>query len=306
LNILFYTALSDGAQWLAALSRALPDAQLLHWPRAKEVADYAVVWKPPPELIANLAGVRAVFNLGAGVDAIAGAVAWPRDVPLVRLEDAGMAEQMVEYAVYAVLRFYREFAAYERAQRARSWAPRARLDKRGFSVGILGMGVLGSQVADALRRLGFSVTGFCRQHKVHKGVETLAGDRLAEFLTKCHVLVCMLPLTPATRGLLDRQAFAQLPRGAYVVNVARGGIVVERDLLAAIDSGHLAGAMLDVSVEEPLPAEHAFWHHPRITLTPHIAAVTRVEESVAQIADKIRRIEAGLPVGGIVHPQHAY
>jgi glyoxylate/hydroxypyruvate reductase len=306
LNILFYTALPDSAQWLAALSQALPDAQLLLWPRASEAADYAVVWKPPPELIANLAGVRAVFNLGAGVDAIAGASMWPRGVPLVRLEDAGMAEQMVEYAAYAVLRCYREFAVYERAQRAKSWAPRARLDKGGFGVGILGMGVLGSQVADALRTLGFSVKGYSRRHKTHRGVESLAGDRFAEFLATCHVLVCMLPLTPATRGLLDRQAFAQLPCGAYVVNVARGGILVEDDLLAAIDSGQLAGAMLDVCAEEPLPAQHAFWHHPRITLTPHIAAITRVEESVAQIADKIRRIEAGLPVGGIVHPQHAY
>jgi glyoxylate/hydroxypyruvate reductase len=306
LNILFYTALADSEQWLAALSQALPEAQLLRWPRASETPDYAVVWKPPPELIANLAGVRAVFNLGAGVDAIAGAPLWPRGVPLVRLEDAGMAEQMVEYATYAVLRCYREFAAYERAQRARSWAPRARLDKRGFGVGILGMGVLGSKVADALRTLGFSVKGYSRRQKTHGGVESPASDRLAEFLASCRVLVCMLPLTPATRGLLDRRAFAQLPRGAYVVNVARGDILVELDLLAALNDGQLSGAMLDVCAEEPLPPEHAFWHHPRITLTPHIAAVTRVEESVAQIADKIRRIDAGLPVSGIVHPQHAY
>ena len=306
MNILFYTASADGAQWLAALSQSLPNAQFHGWPDTDVAPDYAVVWKPPPELIAKLAGARAVFNLGAGVDAIAGASTWPPGVPLVRLEDAGMAEQMVEYAAYAVLRCYREFAAYERAQRAASWAPRTRLDKRAFGVGILGLGVLGSRVADALRALGFPVTGYARRPKVLADVRSFAGDQLSEFLATCRVLICMLPLTPATQGLLDREAFARLPRGAYVINVARGGIIVERDLLAAIGSGHLAGAMLDVFEEEPLPAQHAFWHHPQITLTPHVAAVTSIGESVAQIADKIRRIEAGLPVGGVVDAQHAY
>jgi glyoxylate/hydroxypyruvate reductase A len=181
-----------------------------------------------------------------------------------------------------------------------------RLEKREFGVGILGMGVLGRSVADAVAKLGFPVAGLSRRSKQLQGMRSLAIDELAAFLASSRVLVCMLPLTPATRGLLGRKAFAMMPRGAYLINVARGAIVVEHDLIDAIDEGSIAGAMLDVFEHEPLAADHAFWHHPRITVTPHIAAVTLLGASVGQIADKIRRIEAGFPVSGTIDPLHAY
>jgi glyoxylate/hydroxypyruvate reductase A len=309
LNVLFYTPSAEHAQWVAALRQALPGAVLRDWSATgaagEPAADYAIVWRPPSELIAQLAGVRAVFNLGAGVDAIA-APSWPHGVPLIRIEDAGMAEQMIEYVTYGVLRCYREIARYEALQRERSWLPLPRLNKRAFGVGVLGIGVLGSRVAQAIATLGFPVSGYSRQAKSLSGVRCFSEKELPAFLGTCRVLVCMLPLTPATHGLLERNAFAALPRGAYVVNVARGGIVVEADLLDALDSGALSGAMLDVFVDEPLPTPHPFWRHPAITITPHISAVTQIGASVAQIADKIRRIESGLAVSGVVDAARAY
>lgn len=306
MNLLFYTAGGDGAHWQEAFARELPDASLRAWPQVGASADYALVWQPPGALLAELSGVRAIFNLGAGVDAIVGQPAWPAGVPLIRLEDAGMAEQMAEYVSYAVLRRYREFDAYEAAQRAADWRQRPRLDKRAFTVGILGLGVLGTAVAEALRSLGFPVAAWSRSRKDVAGVRSFTHDELDRFLALCSVLVCMLPLTAQTRALLDRARLAQLPRGAYLINVARGALLVEQDLLAAVDSGHLSGAMLDVFDHEPLAPTHAFWHHRRIAVTPHVSASTRIEASVRQVAGKIRRLEAGLPISGVVDAVHAY
>jgi glyoxylate/hydroxypyruvate reductase len=306
LNILFHTAGDNRACWVDALSRELPQASISVWPRTEVPVDYALVWKPPPAMLAALSGARAVFNLGAGVDAVADSPDWPPGVPLVRLEDAGMAERMAEYVTYAVLRRYREFGAYEAAQAAAQWNMRPRLDKRTFGIGLLGMGVLGTHVARALLPFGFPIVGCSRNRKELPGVTSFMPDQLDLFLASSRVLVCMLPLTRATRGLLDRHRLSQLPHGAFVVNVARGALVVESDLIAQIDNGHLAGAMLDVFENEPLPAGHAFWHHPAIILTPHISAVTSIARSVEQIAAKIGRLEVGLPISGVVDAARAY
>ncbi len=308
MKLLFYTAASDSAAWVDALARAMPEASIGTWPRdATDTADYALVWKPPPELLAKLQSARAIFNLGAGVDSLGSMPPSLEAVPLIRLEDAGMAEQMAEYVVHAVLRRYREFDTYAESQRAASWQPRRRLDKSGFRVGILGMGVLGVAVAAALAPFGFPIDGWSRLRKRIPAVQSFAGTaELSEFLGRCRVLVCMLPLTAETRGMLDRATLSQLSQGAYVVNVSRGALLIDQDLLALIDSGAISGATLDVFQEEPLPPSHAFWHHPRITVTPHVSAVTRIEESVAQVAAKIRRLEAGFPVSGIVDRKHFY
>ena len=200
----------------------------------KATIDYALVWRPPPDLIAELRGARAVFNLGAGVDAIPDIASWPVASPLVRLEDAGMAEQMAEYATYAALRCYREFAAYERAQTAERWEPRPRLTKAAFGIGILGMGTLGRGVARALLDFGFPVAAWSRTRKDVRGVTSFTADQLESFLASCRMLICMLPLTQATRGLLNRKTLAQLPQGAYIVNVARGALAGRRRL-ACVD-----------------------------------------------------------------------
>lgn len=308
MNLLFYSAGENGSAWLNALSRSLPEARLKTWTGAHVAdIDYAVLWKPPGELLERLGHTKAVFNLGAGVDGIAHLAALRPGVPLIRLEDAGMVEQMIEYACHAVLRRYREFDAYGEQQRAGIWRPRRRLAKGGFGIGILGLGVLGAAVAAALARFGFPLYGWSRSHKTIPGVECSAGAaELEAVLTRARVLICLLPLTAETRGMLDHRRLSQLPRDAYLVNLARGDILVEEDLLALLDEGHLAGAMLDVFHDEPLPGEHAFWHHPKIAVTPHVSASTLIDESVAQIVAKIRRLEAGLPVTGIVERARGY
>jgi glyoxylate/hydroxypyruvate reductase len=310
-KLLFYTAASNSAAWLDALARAMPGASIGTWPEvatgATDGADYALVWKPPPELLAKLKSAKAIFNLGAGVDSLDSIPRSLPAVPLIRLEDAGMAEQMAEYVVHAVLRRYREFEAYAESQRDALWQPRERIDKSGFRIGILGMGVLGVSVAAALAPFGFPIDGWSRSRKQIPDVRSFAGAaELGAFLGRCRVLVCMLPLTAETRGMLNRATLSQLSKGAYVVNVSRGALLIDEDLLALIESGAIDGATLDVFQEEPLPPAHAFWHHPRITVTPHVSAVTRIEESVAQIAAKIRRLESGLPVSGVVDRARFY
>jgi len=298
---------SDAAPWRAALAAALPRAAITVWPEVDATPDYALVWRPPADFFARVRPRRAIFNLGAGTDALLAMRGLPADTPLIRIEDGGMAEQMAEYVTLAVLRAYREADAYALQQREALWTPRHRPDKAAFAVGILGFGVLGAAVARALAGFRFPLRAWSRTPKRVDGVESFAGpEGLVGFLSGTRVLVCMLPSTTATRGLLDRRALGTLPRGAHVVNVARGDIVVDEDLLALVDSGHLAGATLDVFREEPLPPAHPFWHHPRITVTPHASAFTLVDESIAQIAGKIDRLERGEPVTGVVDRARGY
>jgi len=308
LRLLFYTAGSNAESWLEALRRALPEARIDGWPSALAgEADYALVWKPPVELLRALGQVKAIFNLGAGVDSVPDVFALPPDVRLVRLEDAGMAEQMAEYVCHAVLRRYREFDAYAEQQRLSEWRQRPRRPKSEFIIGILGLGVLGTAVATALAPFGFPLRAWSRTHKLLSGVATSTGmSELDGFLAGVRLLVCLLPLTSQTQGLLDRARLSRLPQGAYVVNVSRGGLLIDDDLLVLLDNDRLAGATLDVFRDEPLPPEHRFWHHPRVTLTPHVSAVTLVEESVAQIAAKIRCLEAGRPITGVVGREYGY
>jgi glyoxylate/hydroxypyruvate reductase A len=298
----------DSATWIAALERALPEARIDRWRSTLGAeADYAVVWRPAVDVLPGLVRVKAIFNLGAGVDAIPDLHSIPRGVALLRLDDAGMAEQMVEYVVHAALRCYRQFEAYAGQQKEALWRPRYRQPKHEFVVGVLGAGVLGSAVASGLSSLGFPVRVWSRTTKQLAGIECFAGtDALPRFLGATRFLVCLLPLTDATRDFLDHAKLSLLPTGSYLVNVARGALVVDDDLLALLDSGHLAGAALDVFRDEPLPAQHPFWHHPRVVVTPHVSAVTLVKDSVEQIAAKIRRLEAGLPVTGAVDREHGY
>jgi glyoxylate/hydroxypyruvate reductase A len=214
---------------------------------------------------------------------------------------------MAEYVTLAVLGAYREARAYAEQQREARWLPRERFAKSVFGVGFLGFGVLGQAVASALAPLGFPLVAWSASRKEVPGVASFAGrSELDRFLAAARVLVCLLPSTPATRDLLDRARLSQLPRGAHVVNVARGDILVDDDLVALLDEGHLAGATLDVFRAEPLPSGHRFWHHPRIALTPHTSAVTMVGASVAQVAAKIRRLERGEAVTGVVDRVRGY
>lgn len=300
-RILLCTPAAQSGAWHDALRAALPDAEITVWPDLDSTPDYVAVWRPVPDLFAHVRPSRAIFNLGAGVDGLMRLQGVPDDVPVIRLEDAGMAEQMAEYVTLAVLAAQRRRDAYRAQQRDRVWRALPRIPAREFGVGILGLGVLGQACARALAPLGYPLLGWSRSARNVAGVETYAGlDALPRMLERTSALVCLLPSTPDTRALLDRERLSRLPRGAHVINVARGDLVVDDDLLSLLDSGHLASATLDVFHEEPLPATHPFWHHPGIVLTPHISAVTLPEQSAAQVAAKIRRLEAGGSVTGAI------
>jgi len=308
MRILLHYRGPAAGEWHDAFARALPEAEIVAWtPRDASAFDYAIVYKPTPEHAAALARVKAVFNLGAGIDPFLGMPSLPASVALVRLEDAGMAEQMAEYAAYAVLRVFRDFPHYADEQRARRWSPQRRADKSTFFVGVLGLGVLGQRVAATLAGLGFPVLGWSRGARAIERVTTFSGaEGLRALLPQCRVVIALLPHTPATAGLLNRDTLSLLPQGAWLVNQARGALVVEPDLVALLDEGRLGGAMLDVFVEEPLPADHPFWHHPRIEITPHVSGLTLVEPAVAQVAGKIRAFERGLPMTGVVDRERRY
>ena len=294
-------------EWRAALTAALPEADVALWPQIPAATDYMLVWRPPAELFERVRPAKAIFNLGAGVDALLAVPTLPRDVAVIRLEDAGMAEQMAEYVVLAVLAAYRDARVYAEDQRERRWRPQPRRPKRDFGVGIMGLGILGRAIAAALSTFDFPLAGWSRTPRLVQGVACFAGqDGLAEFLARSRVLVCVLPATSETRGLLGGPTLARLPRGAHVVNIARGDLVVDADLVALLDEGHLSGATLDVFREEPLPPGHPFWHHPKIAMTPHVSAVTLVAESSAQVAAKVRALERGESVTGVVDRSRGY
>jgi glyoxylate/hydroxypyruvate reductase A len=307
MKILLQTPRDRAEQWRRALRAAFPEATIAVWPEGMAEPDYALVWKPPAELFTRTRPQRAIFNLGAGVEALLSVPGLPKDVAVIRLETAGMAPQMAEYVTLAVLSAFREAREYAAQQRERLWRPRPPLEKREFGVGILGFGLLGQAVAQTLAGFAFPLSGWSATRKRVPGIDTFAGsDELPAFLATARVLVCLLPSTPDTRGLLNRATLGRLPRDAHLVNVARGSIVVEEDLVALLDEGHLAGATLDVFGEEPLPAGHPFWHHPKITVTPHTSAITVVQDSIAQIAAKIARLERGEMVTGIVDLVRGY
>lgn len=308
MKILLVTPRERADAWRVALAAALPDATIALWPNeCPAEPEYALVWKPPAEVFARVRPTKAIFNLGAGVNALLDVAGLPADLPVIRLEDAGMAVQMAEYVTLAVLRAYREADAYAAQQRKGQWQPRPRIAKAAFGVGILGFGVLGQAVASALACFDFPLAGWSRERKAVPGVTSFAGRaELSSFLARSRALVCVLPVTAETRGLLDRANLSSLPRGAHLINIARGEIIVDEDLVALLDAGHLAGATLDVFHEEPLPSGHPFWRHPLVTVTPHNSAVTLVDESITQIVAKIRRLERDESVTGVIDRTRGY
>ena len=285
--------------WLDGLRIALPRAEVELWSPGTGAADYAVVWAPPQQFFDEQTALKGVFNIGAGVDALM-KLQIPAGVSVVRLDDAGMSVQMAEYVCHAVIRHFREFDAYEADVAGGRWSyrkPRARAE---FPVGVMGLGVLGERVALALKQFDFPVLGWSRSAKSIDGVQCFScEDSFRKFLAGTRILVCLLPLTRETENILNHSNLSQLLPGAYVINVARGGHLVDDDLIALIDSGHLAGATLDVFRQEPLPPAHRFWQHPKITVTPHTSARTLRLESIAQIAGKIQALHGGAAIASI-------
>jgi len=305
-------AMPEGAPtepWIKAFSTALPQTRFSVWKDdgAAVDADAAIVWHPPAALFEREKRLRMVFNLGAGVDGLLAVPTLPPDLPVIRLEDAGMTLQMVEYVLHALWRATRQFDTYQRAQRDQEWAMLRVTRRQEWPVGVMGMGKIGQRVAQAIAPYEYPVAGWSRSPRQLESVESFSGEAgLPAFLKRTRVLINTLPLTPQTRDILNRETFAQLMPDAYIINVGRGEHLVEEDLLDALAKGQLAGATLDVFRTEPLPAGHPFWTHPAITVTPHISARTLRSESVAQIASKIRQLEKGETVTGVVDRSRGY
>ena len=299
---------SETQRWQGVLQVAMPDCEVLAWQQgmADTGAHYAVVWSPPEDFFQSHVQLKAVFNLGAGVDRILNAPGLP-DIPVYRLEDAGMAPQMAEYVIHSLASLSRGFDNYIAWQRKATWSPRRATNYEEWPVGVMGMGKLGAHVARAVSALGYPVAGWARTAREGGDIEVFHGQKgLSAFLARTRVLVNLLPLTPATHGIIDKQLLAALKPGAVVINIARGAHVVDHDLLCALDSGKVQAAVLDVFNEEPLPQDHRYWSHPGVRVTPHIAAMTLESEAARQISDRIRALERGEQASGLVHRETGY
>jgi glyoxylate/hydroxypyruvate reductase A len=298
--------------WRAAIAARLPESTVGVWPETLDgPADYAIGWQAPPALFQRERRLRAFFVAGAGVNQVLAIADLDPGLPIVRLEDAGMARQIARYCLAAVLGWCDHRETYDHEQRDHVWNAQRPAVLSDWPIGIFGLGQMGRHVAGVFALLGFPVHGYARSAKTIENVRTYvdsagSDEALAEFLRASRVLILMAPLTAATRDAFGAKRLTQLSRGSYVVNVARGELLVEDDLIELLDSGHLSGAALDVFREEPLPACHRFWGHPAIRITPHVAAVTAINEAADQIATKIHELEAKRPVTGLVDRRRGY
>lgn len=295
--ILFAALSAKPDDWLPHFADALPDERIRVHPDRGDPADIdiALVAKPPPGSLTGLPNLRLLCSLWAGVDGLLADPTLP-PVPLVRLVDQGMTDTMAETVLTHVLALHRRLPEYRAQQTARRWVQLDQPWARDRRVGVLGLGELGSAAARILATHGFDVAGWSRTPRVLEGIACHAGpDALPAFLARTDILVILLPLTDATRGIINTETLAALPAGASVINVARGGHVVDADLLAALDSGQVGHAVLDVFATEPLPPDHPYWGHPKVTVMPHVAAYSDPRSAAWSIAAEIRRFRAGQP-----------
>ena len=289
--------IDEAEQWQAALTEALPQATVLTSEAPadeRKNADYLAIWKAPAHLLQEQTQLKGIINLGAGVDYLLKTPGLPKDVPIVKLRDAGMGELMADYALYGVLHFYRSMDRYLEQQQSATWKPQEVVEKSQWPVGVLGLGAIGSFVASALQQAGFPVLGWSRSPKQISGVRCMHGDDgLNELLGQVHSLITILPDTAATHHILNAERLAQLPKGASVINPGRGSLIDEQALLKALGSGHLRGALLDVFHEEPLPTDNPLWQHPKVIVTPHMAAPTPLNDAIDQVISYLHAFESG-------------
>lgn len=308
MTVLYHGSTERGDAWARVFAEKAPDMDFRCWP---DIGDPAAVrslvaWAPPADLVSALPNLKVLFSVGAGVDQLR-LDEVPDHVRIVRMVEPGIIDGMAEYVVMAVLALHRDLPFFLREQRAGRWSFRAPPLPGERTVGVMGLGELGRAALDALTPFGFRLAGWSRGQKTIDGVECFAGaEGLGSFLATTDILVCLLPLTGDTRGILCRDAFARMPRGAMLINAARGGHLVAADLIKALDAGQLSAVMLDVADPEPLPPGHPFYAHPAVFLTPHVAAVTRAESAALVLIDNLRRLAEGSPLIGEVDRARGY
>lgn len=295
--------------WVRQLKALDPQLDIRVWPEVgnAEEIELALSWNHPPGEFKKYENLKCIASLGAGVDHILGDPNLPEGVSVTRVLEPNMAQSMSEYVILCVLNYCRQFDLYRTDQIQNRWHPRKPLLAADLCIGIMGLGQLGADAAKKLSQLGFQVNGWSRTPKKIDGVQSFAGDStLNDFLSLSDVLICLLPLTPATKGILNCKTFEKLPGGSYLINVARGEHLVEQDLLDALESGQISGACLDVFQVEPLPEGHPFWNHPKIIITPHISSLTYPKAVAPQIVENYHRLKSGKPLLNQVDIERGY
>ncbi|GHF23218.1 glyoxylate/hydroxypyruvate reductase A [Kordiimonas sediminis] len=297
-RILFFCERAEAAQWEEAFKKAAPELEFRNYPDWGIPDDgdaIAFVWQATPGLLKKYTNIRAIFSLGAGIDHLTSDPDLPTHLPIIRMGDDGLKEGMAEFAVWSVLTLHRRLLEVVENQRTANWFQffaAAAADKR---VGIMGYGALGKSAAKALLPFGYQINTWSRSPKeTEEGITHYTGkDSFDAFLANTDYFVCLMPNTPETTDLLNKETFAKMPKGAGIINGGRGNLIVEQDLIEALDSGHLSGAVLDVFKKEPLTEDHPFWAHPKIMITPHIAAITRVDTAVEYVIRNLKRLNDG-------------
>jgi glyoxylate/hydroxypyruvate reductase A len=308
MTILYKADPERGLIWQAIFAERAPDLPFLIWPDIGDATAvrYLVAWQPPDNFLELLPNLQVVFSVGAGVDQFDLRLL-PSHIPLVRMIEPSLAEGMVEYVVLSILATHRNLINYIGDQRRKQWKPIRLVPASRRRIGVMGLGVLGRSALDRLKTFGFPLMGWSRSQQVIEGVVCFSGsEQFRDFLSACDILVCLLPLTSETRGILNRHTFGAMPRGAALINVGRGAHLVESDLLDALECGQISSAILDVLSTEPLPENHAFWEHPGILITPHMAGMTQPETAAHVLLDNIRCHQTGEPIEGMVDANQGY
>ena len=308
MSVLYKSDPVRGRVWAQVLAERAPEVEFHIWPDQGDAqrVEYLVAWEPPAGWITTFPNVKVLFSSGAGVDQL-DLASVPEHIQVVRMVEPGIVQGVVEYVVMSVLMLHRRMPQYCRQQVAAEWRSVKAVQASSFTVGVMGLGVLGQAVLERLGAFGYRRRGWSRSRKDLDGVATFAGDeRLEEFLAGCDALVCLLPLTQDTRGILGRRVFSALPSGASLINAGRGAHLDEAAMIEALDSGRLSQVILDVTEPEPLPATHPFWKHPRILLTPHIAGSTQPETAALVLLENIRRHQRGEPMHDAIDRSRGY
>ncbi|MDA0340806.1 MAG: glyoxylate/hydroxypyruvate reductase A [Proteobacteria bacterium] len=307
--VLFHSLNESPVEWGAALKERIPDLDFRVWPDVGDPKDieFALLWALPPGSLVAMTNLRCICSLGQGVDHVFLDPDLPPGAKVMRLVDPWMARAMSEWMLLNILRFHRQGPEYQELERQRVWKVLPAPETSERRVGVLGLGALGGDTASKVAALGFDVAGWSRTQKLIGSVESFHGeDQLEAFLNRTDILCCLLPLTPDTAGIIHVDTLAALPKGAFVINAGRGQHVVDEDLLAALDSGHIAGAALDVFHQEPLPPEHPYWAHPKVQVWPHVSAQSNADSAAAQVTDAIEKVFAGLDPNNLVDRERQY
>ena len=309
MDLVIISQKSNQGDWVEALQALEPGLNVSIYPHDtnRDEVVFALAWHPPKGVFENYPKIRCIASTGAGVDHILRDPNLPPEVEVTRIVDSTLTDDMTSYLLAQVMCQMRNVSHYKLLQVNNKWQPRGYLNKANTGIGIMGFGELGKDAALKFKHLGFKVVGWANSAKNVDGIKVYVGKaEFNDFLSDSDILICLLPLTSATVNILNHETFKQLPRGAFIINVARGEHLVEDDLLEAIEEGQLSGACLDVFPVEPLPKDHIFWHHPKITVTPHIASITSLKSVAPQIIENYRRLKGGKPLLNIVSREKGY